>query len=204
MWLLTQKEILRNVQTVSHCLQKSLHNNVIKGSSRKENKKPEQLIKIFLKDIFCLSSHFFFPVSWLVKYLNLCTVCLPKKSPFSFINSGVTLVILPRATEQEGLIPCLLVCCRLLTIFDSWATAKYSSGSWDTSFALSVDVFVLEFCKQGAMDGVEGGQNRLIQLSSKKLPLALEMGMNTLIGEESRSCICWWVLALLSYSLFCL
>lgn len=41
------------------------------------------------------------------------------KSPFSFINSGVALVILPRATEQEGLISCLLVCSRLLTIFNS-------------------------------------------------------------------------------------
>lgn len=74
---------------------------------------------------------FFLPVSCLVKYLNLCIACLPKKkSPFSFINSGVTLVIVPRASEQEGLISCLRVRSRLSTIFDSRAAAKCNRGSW--------------------------------------------------------------------------
>lgn len=86
-----------------------------------------------------------------------------KKSPLSFINSGVTLVILPRAAEQEGLISCLLVCSRLSTIFDSQAAAKYSTDSWDTSFVFHVDMFVSEkFCKQGAKDGVQERQNGLI------------------------------------------
>lgn len=63
---------------------------------------------------------------------------------------------MPRATEQEGLISCLLVCSRLSTIFDSWTAAKYNRGSWDTSFALRVDMFVSEkFFKQGAKDEVQ-------------------------------------------------
>lgn len=58
------------------------------------------------------------------------------------------------------------------------------------SFAQRVDAFVLELCKQGAMDGVQERQNGLIQLSSKKKSLVLEMRMNVLIGDESRSCMC--------------
>lgn len=158
-WLLPQREVLRKVQTISHCLQKSLQNTVNKGSSHKENWKTDQWIKIFFKGIllsqFQLAFFFFCQLAGKVSEFVRCLFA-KKKSPFSFINSGVTLVILPRATEQEGLISCLLVCSRLPTIFDSWAAAKYSRCSWDASFALRVDVFVSEkFCKQGAKDGVQ-------------------------------------------------